>query len=184
MAEMIRASALGELAAPRGATLSVLPAESRFVFRGDTQAAELAGSGFGVALPATPCRSTAAGARTALWLGPDEWMLITPEDDPAQVLAPITAALGQHPHSLVDISHRDAGIGIEGPEAMTILNAACPLDLDQAVFPTGACTRTVFGKAGIVLWRTGAHRFVLYAARSFAPYMWRMLEEARREFLA
>ena len=45
------------------------------------------------------------------------------------------------------------------------------------------CTRTVFGKAEIVLWRTAAETFRIEVARSFAPYVWACLEEARREFL-
>jgi heterotetrameric sarcosine oxidase gamma subunit len=45
------------------------------------------------------------------------------------------------------------------------------------------CTRTVFGKAEIVLWRTGAEEFRVEVARSLAPYVWACLEEARREFV-
>jgi heterotetrameric sarcosine oxidase gamma subunit len=46
------------------------------------------------------------------------------------------------------------------------------------------CTRTIFAKAQIILWRTGAETFRIEIARSFAPYVWGCLEEARREFLA
>jgi heterotetrameric sarcosine oxidase gamma subunit len=41
----------------------------------------------------------------------------------------------------------------------------------------------VLGKAEVVIWRTGAERFRLDVARSFAPYVWACLEEGRREFL-
>ena len=57
------------------------------------------------------------------------------------------------------------------------------LDLHPVAFPVGMCTRTVFGKAEIVLWRTEAEAYHIEVARSFAPYVWACLEEARREFL-
>lgn len=179
-----RSSALDVLAAPKGATtIAALPPESRFVFRGAAEAADAAGRGFGVALPSAPCQAAVIGARAALWLGPDEWLLLAPQTDGPTLTAAITRALAAHPHALVDVSHRDVGIEIAGPQAETILNASCPLDLDQAAFPLGMCTRTVFARAGIVLWRTRATQFRVDVTRSFALYVWQMLEEARREYL-
>ena len=85
--------------------------------------------------------------------------------------------------AIIDISHRDAAIEVSGPRAAWVINAFCALDLHLAAFPVGMCTRTVFGKAEILLWRTGAEEFRIDVARSFAPYVWACLEEARREFL-
>jgi heterotetrameric sarcosine oxidase gamma subunit len=44
-------------------------------------------------------------------------------------------------------------------------------------------TRTLLGKAAIVLWRTAADVFRIEVWRSFTPYVWACLEEARREHL-
>jgi len=63
-----------------------------------------------------------------------------------------------------------------------VLNTGCPLDLSLDEFPVGMCTRTIFGKSEIVLWRTSAAGFRVEVWRSFAAYVWRMLEEAGREF--
>jgi sarcosine oxidase subunit gamma len=46
------------------------------------------------------------------------------------------------------------------------------------------CTRTVFAKAEVVLWRTGADAFHVEVWRSFAPYVLGLLEEAAREYVA
>jgi len=45
----------------------------------------------------------------------------------------------------------------------------------------GMCTRTVLGKADIVLWRTGPDSFHVEVWRSFADYVARFLTEAARE---
>ena len=93
------------------------------------------------------------------------------------------AAVGGLAASVVDVSHRTVSIELAGPRAVWCLNAFCALDLDQHVFPIGFCTRTLLGKAEIVLWRTESDAFHIEVARSFAPYVRGCLEEARREFL-
>jgi sarcosine oxidase subunit gamma len=93
----------------------------------------------------------------------------------------LETALDPLPHSLVDVSHRQIGLVIEGERAALILAAGCPLDLDIRAFPVGMCTRTLLGKAEIVLWRTAETSFHLEVARSFAPYMARFLEQADRD---
>jgi heterotetrameric sarcosine oxidase gamma subunit len=83
----------------------------------------------------------------------------------------------------VDVSHRDTALTVSGPRAAWMVNAFCALDLHETAFPVGMCTRTVFGKATILLWRIAPDTFRIDVARSFAPYVWACLEEARREFL-
>ena len=39
-----------------------------------------------------------------------------------------------------------------------------------------------FAKAEIVLWRAADERFWIETGRSFAPYVWGFLAEARQEF--
>ena len=82
---------------------------------------------------------------------------------------------------LVDVSHRNTGLIIRGTKVADILNAACPLDLDEAAFPMGMCTRTLFGKAEIVLWRTANDAFHMETWRSFLPYVVGVLGVAIRD---
>ena len=154
------------------------PVLSRLLLRGDATAMKRAGSVFGVAPPGTACRVNSTPPRHALWLGPDECLLLLPEPERDAALADLTTALAATPHSLVDISHRQDRLIVEGCASENLLNAGCPLDLDQAIFPVGACTRTVLGKAEIVLWRTGSSAFHLEVARSYVPYVREFLRQA------
>ncbi len=163
------------------AWLRSLPCAARFVFRGDAQARLAAGTAFGAPLAAVACRATTNGARAALWLGPDEQLLIAPESDAATLGADLARALAGHPHSLVDVGHRQLALELRGRHAEWLLAAQCPLPLDLAAFPVGMCTRTVFAKAEIVLWRTAPETFRLEVARSFARYVVDMLGEIARD---
>lgn len=154
---------------------------ARCVFRGDEAAQAAAGAAFGVALPRETCRAQVHGERAALWLGPDEFLLLAPADALDEITGALTAALGSQPHSLVDVSHRQVGLAVQGPRAEWLLEAQCPLPLNLRDFPVGMCTRTIFGKAEIVLWRTAATAFHLEVWRSFSRYVAELLAEVARE---
>jgi sarcosine oxidase, subunit alpha len=163
--------------------LAVLSGTTRLLVRAGSQAATAIGLALGVLLPTVPCRSVISRDRAALWLGPDEWLIFAPEGASALVARAVKAA-GDHPASVIDVSYRSRIIEITGPRCAWCLNAFCALDLDLQGFPVGMCTRTLLGKAEIVLWRIAPEVFQLEVARSLVPYVWACLEQARLEFTA
>jgi len=164
------------------ALVSPLPPVSRYVLRGGAQVMTAAGAALGLEISLTACRAVLNGEVAALWLGPDEQLLLGP--DGLDLAASLVATLRDLPHSLVDVSHRQTALQVSGPQATVLLNAGCPLDLDLAAFPVGMCTRTVLAKAEIVLWRTSAEVFHVEVWRSFASYVTEYLAEAARELVS
>lgn len=160
----------------------ILPPATRLAVRASGDAVPTIGDAFGLALPTDACTSTSNGSRAALWLGPDEWLLIAPDGETPVLGDWMADALGETPASIVDVSDRNIGIEVQGANAAEAINGFCPLDLGAPAFPVGMCTRTVFGKAEIVLWRTAADAFRIEVWRSFAPYVLGCLEEAMREY--
>jgi sarcosine oxidase subunit gamma len=156
------------------------PAAARFVFRGGEAARAACSAAFGAELPAKLGLAGEGESRAALWLGPDEWLLIAEDADSNLLCGELEAAVGAAPHSLVDVSHRQIGLSVLGPVAARALTAGCPLDLHLSAFPVGMSARTIFDKAEIVLWRRGATTFHVEAWRSFAPYLVAALTEASR----
>jgi sarcosine oxidase, subunit gamma len=166
------------------AWLRTLPGAARFVFRGDAEARLAAGAAFGAPLAVVTGRAVTHGDRAALSLGPDEQHFIVPGRDATVFADALGSALAGRPHALVDVTHRQVALEVHGPHAEWLLAAACPLPLDGEAFPTGACTRTVFGKAEIVLWRTGPDTFRVEVARSYCRYVVDLLGEVARELPA
>ncbi len=157
--------------------MRMLPPAARFIFQGDATARAKLAPVWGAPFSPVACRATTAGNRATLWLGPDEYLLFERARDSAFGISAARDALGDLPHSLVDISHRQVALEVSGRNAETILNGACPLDLSLEAFPVGMCTRTVFSKADIVLWRTAAETFHIEVWRSFAAYVVALLKE-------
>lgn len=154
---------------------------ARFVLRGGADVAARAGAAFGAMPPAEACRAASTGERAALWLGPDEWLLLAPRAEEDAVEDALRGALASVPHALVRVSDRHAALTASGPRAEALLAAGCPLDLDATAFPEGMCTRTLLAKAEVVLWRHRAASFRIEVRRSFATYAWDFLREAARE---
>jgi sarcosine oxidase, subunit gamma len=161
------------------AWVTQLPPATRYILRGNDRVMLAAGSALGLEISQSACRAAVNGEVAALWLGPDEQLLLAPEG--RELAASLATALRDLPHALVDVSHRQIALEIRGPQATLLLNAGCPLDLDLGAFPIGMCTRTVLAKAEIVLWRTSDATFHVEIWRSFAPYVTEFLAEVARE---
>jgi sarcosine oxidase subunit gamma len=161
--------------------VTALPAATRFAVRGGERAIGMIGTALGVSFRREPCRAATAGTLSTLWLGPDEWLLIADDGAGARLEATINQALANEPASLVDISDRQVAFEVTATNVEDVLNAFNALDLEIGAFPVGMCTRTLFGKAEIVLWRTARETFRIEVWRSFAAYVLGCLEEARRE---
>ena len=128
-------------------------------------------AGFPIDMEINRCAS--ANGKIVARLGPDEWLLCAPADIVEFNLE------GEH-HALVDVSHRYVALSVD---SAIVLAAGCPLDLHPKVFTAGSATRTLLGKAEIVLWRLDeVPVYRVECARSFAPYMLAFLGEAAREF--
>lgn len=161
--------------------MRLLPPAARFILRADAGAVRAAGAAIGVEIDGTFCRAFLGHERAALWLGPDEYLLLAPQEAAHALASSVELALQGAAHALVDVSHRQTALELQGPRAMELLNSGCPLDLDLAAFPVGMCTRTVFAKAEILLWRSAVQVFRIEVWRSFTQYVARLLAQAARE---
>jgi sarcosine oxidase, subunit gamma len=166
-------------ASPRFTLAEALPA-ARFLLRGAEAVRVACGMVFGADFPSQLGPAGEGAGRAALWLGPDEWLLIADRADEAAIGDVLESVLEGTAHSLVDVSHRQIGLIASGPAAARVLNAGCPLDLDLKAFPIGMATRTLFDKVEIVLWRRAEATFHVEVWRSFAPYLAGSLAEAAR----
>jgi len=178
---MVDAATRRTVELPAAAWLGSVPPASRFILRGGGVARAAAGHGFGLDLPEIACRANPDVKRGALWLGPDEHLLLAADGELALIESGLAQALQGQAYSLVDVSHRQVGFSIHGRHAEWLLESQCPLPLNLRDFPVGMCTRTVFAKAEIVLWRTGEQAFRLEVWRSFSLYVVQLLHEVARE---
>ncbi len=159
------------------AQVSVTPAEAAFrlSLRARHDAVAALSKALGVALPVKPKSSETKGSRTALWLGPDEWLILDSAKNPMD-----DAAKAKVLNSSVDVSHRNTAILVSGAAAEATLSAGCPQNPSLKAFPVGACSRTILGKVEIVVLRTDRQAFRVECWRSFGDYVMTFLSDTAR----
>lgn len=165
----------GMLFASNGISLTPAPSATRLVIRARSEAQAEAKKLLGQALPTKPKTSTIKGDVHCLWIGPDEFLVIDGEES---TLPAKFEKAGNSKLAAVNVSHRNTAILIHGVKAADALNSGCPQDLSLEAFPVGAASRTILGKAEIILYRTGETEFRVECWRSFADYVWKYLVDA------
>ncbi|MEZ0292488.1 MAG: sarcosine oxidase subunit gamma [Solirubrobacteraceae bacterium] len=137
----------------------------------------------GFPLPAEPNTVADAGGTDALWLGPDEWLVVSAPGSEAALeaeLAEALAGLG----SVVDLSANRTAVQVAGPRARDVLAKGCALDLHPRAFGMGRCAQTLLGRAQVVLEQLADEplTYGLLVRNSFAAYVATWLLAAAEEF--
>jgi sarcosine oxidase subunit gamma len=137
----------------------------------------------GFALPVDPNTAEGQGGAVALWLGPDEWLIVTPQGHEAAAAAALAAALAEIHASVVDVSDQRVVITLAGAMARSVLDKGTSLDLEPPAFGPIRCAQTRLARAHVIIHqRDDRPAFDLYVDATFADYLWRWIESAAAEF--
>jgi len=115
-----------------------------------------------------------------LWIGPDEWQIITPQDA-ATLETKLREALAGNHFAVTDVNSNYQILHLTGEPARDILANGCPLDLHPSVFKPDTCTGSHYFKAAIWIWQSETSGYKLLIRRSFAGYVQLMIERASAE---
>lgn len=166
--------------------LSERPFLGKLILRLDRKAdgAALAGV-LGVDLPPASPMTAAAGDLTLLWLGPDEWMIVTPPGRERDLADALETALAGRPHQIVIVSDQITTIELDGARAREVLMKLSTLDLHARAFKAGEVRGTLLARANAIL-HLGADApepvFGIFVRWSMADYLWCLIANAGREF--
>jgi sarcosine oxidase subunit gamma len=117
------------------------------------------------------------------WLGPDEWLVVTPAGQQDQVKTELLASLDGVFFAVVDNSSGLTMLHVTGDNAAALLATDCPFDLHPREFKPGQCAQTRLAKAGMTIspLADGAG-FEVIIRRSFADYLLLWLQDAAIAF--
>lgn len=172
------------VAGDRGVAVRELPFLTMVSVRVEPGSAAFAriGTAVGATLPTRAGATARTGAHTALWVGPDEWLIVTHADE--VVIETLVTALGDDPGAVVDVSANRTILEIGGPSACSVLDKGCPTDLHPRAFGPGTAVTTTLGPVPLLLWQVDVATFRLLPRSSFADYTARWLIDAMGEFAA
>lgn len=166
--------------------LASLPLPSLLNLRGRPEDAEFLSAveaTAGVSLPVSPNRWNRGAHRDALWLGPDEWLLIGQEQDSDVLEESIRRARPADPWlAVVDLTHNFTGFALRGTRTRELLAKGCSLDLHASVFTAGDCAQTLLAGTRVLLRALDNAAVDLMVRNSFAHYTAAWLIDAAAEF--
>ncbi len=137
---------------------------------------------FGTALPETANSFSVSGDRRALWLGPDESLLICADQDASELHRTLSIQLSEKHFQLTLLSDALAVYELNGPYVREILAKGCALDLHVSVFLPNQCAQSNLERAGVTLMCEAMDSFRLICRTSFADYVETWLKDAAIEY--
>jgi len=102
----------------------------------------------GAPLPTTASTSTAADGVDVVWLGPDEWLVVSRAPLGVAALREAVAASGG---TVVDVSAQRTTLRLRGEHVPDLLAGGCPVDLHPSVFGPGTAVQTSVAQIGVLL---------------------------------
>ena len=152
---------------------------------GDAAAHAAVAGVLGAPLPDSPGTTARGPEGTALWLGPDEWLVVATPGAEAPLAERLGDALGASFASVIDVSANRTCVELAGPRAREVLEKGCSIDLHPRAFGPGRCAQTMLARAQVVLEQeTGEPAYRLLVRASFAAYLAAWLIDATMEFRA
>lgn len=175
----------GTVSGPRGVALREIPHLAQITLRGDA-----ADAGFSAAvrsvldfdLPVAANTMARAGEVAALWLGPDEWLIVGAPDSETDLTARLNGALTGMHVSVVDVTANRTVLELSGPSARAVLEKATSLDLRPRGFKPGQCAQTNLARTVGILELAEGGAWRIYVRNSFALYLADWLLDAMTEY--
>lgn len=134
----------------------------------------------GVPLPTEPRRLAVGSAGAVVWLSPDEWLLACRRSQRDPLQAALTAATQGLHAQVVDNSGGYTALRLSGRDHLTLLRHLGPYDFQSQAI--GLCISTVAQRAAITVVRCDMAGVVVIFRRSFADYLWRLIERSARPY--
>jgi sarcosine oxidase subunit gamma len=125
----------------------------------------------GFSLPVIPNTVGSHGERRALWLAPDEWLIVGLDDQREMLDRALREGLADAFGSIVDVSANRLVLEIRGGRARDLLAHGVAIDLDPRSFGPRRCAQTLLAKTQVIIESRDESAFHIFTRISFACYL-------------
>ena len=116
-----------------------------------------------------------------IWLGPNEWLIVSDEDG---VFIKLRNKIGDLEASVTDVSENRTIIRIRGKQINILLSKFLVLDLEKNLSTHSSCAQTLFVKVPILLVKKNSDIEIpeidLFLNRSHANYIYNLLVDGAK----
>ena len=186
MYEPLHESAIGHRTEPTDTYISIreIPARGMIDLRGATSDRKFMSQTkdvLGFDLPKTPRSSKAFGDVKALWLSPDQWLILCTHPKAPDLALELSNSLAKTNALAVDVSDMRCIIRLEGEAVREVLMKCGSLDFTDQDFAAGYVRRMRFAEIAALFNIVETNVIDLYVFRSNANYTFDFLQKAARK---
>ena len=121
--------------------------------------------------------STNAINEKIMWLGPNEWLIVSDDDD---AFLKLLNEIGNLEASVTDVSENRTIIRISGKYVNVLLSKFLVLDLEKNLSTDLSCAQTLFVKVPVLLVRNHYGAIDIFANRSHANYIYNLIVDGTK----
>ena len=142
------------------------------------------GKNLNMILPTEANTSTTSDKLTAIWLSPDEWMIVSNElvnkDTNKYELNEIlfNSISKTNLGAVTDVTDQFVQLELKGKNIYKIFSAGCPFNFNEFKEKKGSTTQTVLNHIDVILHHKEENVVNLFVRRSFAEHLWSWIEDS------
>lgn len=137
----------------------------------------------GLDLPLSPNKTSVGSGIKALWLSPDEWLVIAEDQKQNDLVWKLEKALmGEHA-AINDVSANRTIFELKGDHVHLVLMKISEFDFHPRMFGPGDCVQTLLAKSQAIIEQTEPNTFHIYVRCSFGRYVGAWIADSCKEFV-
>jgi len=141
------------------------------------------GKNLNMILPTEANTSTTSDKLTAMWLSPDEWMivsneLVSQETNKYELNEMLFNSISKtNLGAVIDVTDQFVQLELKGENIYEIFSAGCPFNFNEFKEKKGSTTQTVLNNTDIILHHKDENIVNLFVRRSFAEHLFNWIKD-------
>ena len=141
------------------------------------------GKNLNMILPTEANTSTTSDKLTAIWLSPDEWMIVSNElvskgTNKYELNEMLFNSISKtNLGAVIDITDQFVQLELKGENIYEIFSAGSPFNFNEFKEKKGSKTQTVLNHIDVILHHKDENIVNLFVRRSFAEHLWSWIED-------
>ena len=142
------------------------------------------GKNLNMILPTEPNTSTTSDKLTAIWLSPDEWMivsneLISEDTNKSELHEMLFNSISKtNLGAVINVTDQFIQLELKGENVYEIFSAGSPFNFNEFKEKKGSTTQTVLNHVDVILHHKDENIVNLFVRRSFAEHLWSWIDDS------
>ena len=170
-----------------GVTIEEISLSGKINIRGKSSDKEFMkniGSALNLVLPIEPNVRIFNNNISIMWLGPNEWLVITPENEKDGIISLLKSNLNPQKTAITDVSFNRTILRLEGEKVFTLLSKFLVANLEKILKTNFSVAQTVFVKIPVLFVRNNTDEepasLDLHLNRSHTKYVYELLVDGSK----